>query len=139
MSSPAAKPFSATLLRLYYAATVVFLLLDYLFGINVRLASLDALPGWRGIYYAVCFGCLGLILWRPAWSLWIATIESLITLSLLIISMGASVFTVSERMLSTGTGAVTTEEIINFTIAGGFAWITWFRGTRAIQEELRRR
>lgn len=139
MISAPGNPLSAKMLRLYYAATAVFLLLDYLFGINVRLASLDSLPGWRAIYYLVCFGCLGLMVWRPAWTLWVATTESLITLSMLIISMGARVFTISDTMLSTGAGFVTTEEIINFMIAGGIAWTAWQRGAMAIKDELRRR
>jgi hypothetical protein len=139
MISAPGNPLSVKMLRIYYAATAVFLLLDYVFGINVRLASLDALPAWRALYYVVCFGCLGLMMWRPAWSLWVATTESLITLSLLIVSMGVRVMTVSDSLLSTGSGFVTTEEIINFVIAGGAAWIAYTRGTLAIQSELRRR
>lgn len=133
------NPLPAKMLRIYYVATAIFLLLDYLFGINVRLASLDAFPGWRALYYLVCFACLGLMIWRPAWTLWVATTESLVTLSMLIISMGARVFTVSDTMLSTGAGGITAEEIINFMISGGIAWFAWFRGTTAIQDELRRR
>lgn len=139
MTDDPGKPLSAKMLRIYYAATAAFLLLDYLFGINVRLASLDAFPGWRAFYYAVCFACLGLIIWRPAWSTWVATSESLITLSMLIITMGARVMTVSDSMLNTGSGFVTTEEIINFVIAGGVAFIAYTRGTWAIQRELNRK
>lgn len=139
MISAPANPLSATVLRIYYAATALFLVLDYLFGINVRLASLDALPGWRALYYVVCFACLGLIVWRPTWTLWVSTIESLVTLSMLIIAMGTRVFTLSDTMLSTGTGFVTTEEVMNFIIAGGMAWYAWYKGTMAIQDEFRRR
>lgn len=42
----------------YYAATALFLLLDYLLGINLRLAFLDANAGFRAAYYAFCFACL---------------------------------------------------------------------------------
>lgn len=139
MISAPANPLSAKILRIYYAATAVFLVLDYVFGINIRLASLDTLPGWRASYYVLCFICLGLMVWRPAWSLWVATTESLMTLSMLIISMGMRVMTVSDSMLKTGSGFVTTEEIINFVIAGGAAWIAYTRGTLAIQSELKRR
>jgi len=138
MISAPGNPYAVPTLRIYYAATAVFLLMDYLFGINVRLAALDALPGWRALYYILCFVCLALIVCRPSWSLWVATAESLMTLSMLIISMGARVLTISEDLLSTGTGLITSEEIINFAIAGGIAWTTWFRGTMAIQDEIRR-
>jgi len=130
---------SVNVFRIYYAATAVFLLLDYVFGINIRLASLEALPGWRAFYYLVCCGCLGLLMWRPAWSLWVTTTESLITLSMLIVSMGVRVITVSDTMLSTGSGLITTEEIINFVIAGGAAWIAYTRGSLKIQRELKER
>lgn len=139
MTNDPGNPLSAKMLQIYYAATAVFLVLDYLFGINVRLASLDAFPGWRAFYYAVCFACLGLMLWRPDWSTWVATSESLITLSMLIITMGTRVMTVSDSMLSTGSGFVTTEEVINFVIAGGAAFIAYTRGTWAIQRELKRK
>ena len=139
MNQSPGDPHSARVFRIYYAATAVFLLLDYVLGINIRLASLDTLPGWRAAYYVVCFGCLGLLMWRPAWSLWVTTTESLLTLSMLIISMGARVFTVSDAMLETGTGVVTGEEIVNFIIAGGAAWIAYTRGSLAIQKGLNRR
>lgn len=139
MTDDPGNPLSAKMLQIYYAATAVFLVLDYLFGINVRLASLDAFPGWRAFYYAVCFACLGLMIWRPVWSTWVATSESLITLSMLIITMGTRVMTVSDSMLSTGSGFVTTEEVINFVIAGGAAFIAYTRGTWAIQRELNRK
>jgi hypothetical protein len=125
--------------RLYYAATAIFLLLDYAFDFNVRLAFLEAWPGWRALYYLFCFACLGLIVWRPGLTLVVATVESLITLTALLLSMGARVLTMSATVLETGGGIVTLEEILNFIIVGGIAWIGWFRGTQALQKELRRR
>ena len=38
---------AARVLPWYYAATVVFLILDYALGINIRIAFLDALPAAR--------------------------------------------------------------------------------------------
>ncbi len=128
---------SGTLLRLYYMATAVFLVLDYLFGINIRLAALDAFPVWRAIYYVFCFVCLSLIWWRPLLSRWVGTIESLFTLVLLIVTMGVRVMTYSETILQTGEGFISSEEIINFVLAGGIAWIAYMRGSLAIQNDLR--
>lgn len=127
---------SWTLLRLYYMATALFLLLDYIFGINIRLASLDAFPVWRAIYYVFCFACLSLIWWRPALSPWVGTIESLFTLALLIVTMGVRVMTYSDTVLQTGAGFISGEEVINFVLAGGVAWIAYVRGSRAIQNDL---
>lgn len=126
---------SAGILRIYYAATLLFVFLDYFLHLNVRLAFLDAWPAMRALYYLMCFICLGLILWRPGWSLWIGTIESLLALSLLIISMGVRVMTVSEQVLQTGSGLPRISEILNFMIVGGAAWIAYMRGIRAIKKE----
>ena len=49
---------SPALLRIYYAATFVFVILDYALGINVRLAFLEAMPSARAAWYVVCFACL---------------------------------------------------------------------------------
>ena len=130
---------SISILRVYYAATAVFLLLDYAFDVNLRLAFLEPWPGWRALYYAICFSCLGLIVWRPDLTLPVTTVESLITLSALLLSMGARVLSVPVYGLETAGGFVTVEEIINFIIAGGAAWLGWFRGSRALHRELRRR
>lgn len=126
---------SAKLLRLYYAGTLIFIILDYFFGINVRLAFLEAWPGIRALYYFLCFFCLGLMFWRPDWSLWIGTIESALALSLLIVTMGVRVMTVSEQLLVTGTGLVTMSEIMNFMIVGMAAWVAWMRGIAALGKQ----
>jgi hypothetical protein len=130
---------SISILRFYYAATAAFLLLDYAFDVNLRLAFLEPWPGWRALYYAICFSCLGLIVWRPDLTLLVTTVESLITLSALLLSMGARVLSVSVNVPEMGGGFVTVEEIINFVIAGGAAWLGWFHGSRALHKEFRQR
>ena len=85
----------ASILRIYYAATLLFIILDYFLGINIRLAFLETWPGMRALYDLLCFVCLGLMTWRPAWSLLVGTLESLLALSLLIVTMDVRVMTVS--------------------------------------------
>lgn len=134
MSRAGASGFSASkLLRIYYAATLLFVVLDYFLHINVRLAFLEAWPEMRALYYLLCFLCLALVLWRPAWSAWIGLAESGLSLSLLIIVMGVRVMTVSDQVLRTGAGVVTTSEITNFLIVGGVAWLAWTRGVAAVR------
>jgi len=126
---------SVNLLRIYYAATLLFVILDYFLNINVRLAFLETWPEMRALYYLLCFVCLGLMTWKPAWSLWIGTIESLLSLSLLILTMGVRVMTMSEQMLRTGTGLITMSEILNFMIVSGVAWVAYMRGVHAVKRE----
>lgn len=119
-------------LRLYYAATAAFLLLDYVFDINVRVAFLDQWPGWRFLYYAFCFAIFAAIAWRPALAGILGVAESLLTLVALIVTMALRVMVVTDDMIDGGTGVVTTQEIINFVLSGGIAWFYWQRGLRAL-------
>ena len=122
--------------RAYYAATAVFLLLDYCADFNVRLAFLEPWPQWRLVYYAACFGFLAVTYWRPALTNLVATAESLLTLSALILGMGARAVSMSVTVLETGQGIITMEEVINFVIAGAAAWFGWQRGSRALRQDL---
>jgi len=123
---------SAKLLNYYYAATIVFVLLDYLLYINVRVAFLQDWPAWRAFYYVFCFVCFGLMMWRPGWSTWIATFESVLTLSLLILDMGARVMIVTDEMIETGRGGVTMNELINFMIVSAAAYVSFTRGAAVL-------
>jgi hypothetical protein len=130
-------PDSSRILVLYYAATVVFVVLDFALGFNVRLAFLESLPMARIAYYSVCFTCLALMLWRPAWTVLISAFESLVTLSALIIGMGMRTLLLTDRMLETGRGFVTMPEIYNFLISGGIAYIAWVKGIKRLQDKNR--
>ena len=116
---------------------MVFLVLDYFLGINVRLASLDTLPGWRALYYLVCFACLSGMLWRPQWAAVISTAESLVTLAMLLITMGARVMNYAAVLDTPESGLVSAEEIANFVIAGGIAWLAYQRGLNSIRRQLK--
>jgi len=125
-------PESRRLLVFYYAATIVFLMLDYGFGVNVRVAALEAYPGVRAGYYLVILACFGVMLWRPSWATAIGVVESLATLVALIMNMALRSMIVTDQMLETGVGFITTAEIINFVISGSIAWFFWQRGMTAL-------
>lgn len=127
------RPDSRRIFVLYYAATALFVVLDFALGFNIRLAFLESLPLARIAYYGVCFACLALMLWRPAWTVLISAFESLVTLSALIIGMGMRILIVTDSMLETGTGFVTMPEIVNFIISGGIAYIAWVKGIMRLQ------
>lgn len=130
-------PDSSKLLVLYYGATIVFLVLDYAMGFNIRIAFLEPYPAARLAYYGVCFTCLALMLWRPAWTVLISAFESIVTLSALIIGMGMRTLLVTDRMLETGAGLVTMPEIYNFMLSGGIAYVAWLRGINRLKSRNR--
>ena len=125
-------PMSRQILIVYYAATALFLALDFGFGVNVRVAFLETLPRLRLGYYAVCFACLALMIWRPAWTTAIGVIESLATLIALIFSTALRSMIVTDAMLETGTGFVTMPELLNFLIAGSVAYLSYATGVNAL-------
>ena len=120
------------ILAWYYGATVLFLILDYVFGFNVRLAFLDALPAAKLAYYGVCFVCFGLMLWRPGWTTLIGTFESLVTLVALIFAMAVRVMVPNDAIIGENVGFVTIQEVINFVIAGSVAYLAWVKGLKQL-------
>ena len=117
----------------YYAATAVFLLLDYFAGVNVRVAFLESLPDARAAYYVICFACLALMIWRPAWTTLIATFESLVTIIALIFSMAMRVMIQTDAIFAENASFITYQEIINFMISGSMAYVSWIKGLKALQ------
>ena len=122
-----------SVVQTYYGATALFLGLDLFLGLNVRLAFLDGAWPLRGAYYGFCFACLGLMLWRPAWTAIIAAFESLITLAALIVSFGSRALIGGVQSLDGAGTPITLPAVINFLLAGGIAYVAWVRGIRALQ------
>ena len=116
----------------YYAATALFLLLDYWLGVNVRVAFLDTLPTARMAYYGVCFACLALMLWRPNWTTLIGTFESLVTLIALIFSMAVRVMIPNDAIFEENAAFVSAQEIYNFLISGSVAYYSWVKGLKQL-------
>ena len=116
----------------YYAGTALFLLLDYGFGVNVRLAFLDPVPDARAAYYGICFICLALMIWRPGWATLIGTFESLVTLIALIFGMGVRVMIPNDVIFEENAQFVTIQEVINFVISGSVAYLAWTKGLKEL-------
>lgn len=121
------------LLTLYYAATLLFLIVDFILGVNVRVAFLDSWPLARFGYYAVCFGCLAVMIWRPQWQALVSAVESLTAIVALTLAMGLRVLVVTDDMIETGRDIVTSQEILNYLISGSVAYYAWYRATKRLK------
>ena len=71
--------------RWYYYATPLFILLDYLAGINIRVSALDAMPLHKNAYYGFCILCGLCIYISPKYSPVVALFESAINYVLMIL------------------------------------------------------
>ncbi len=118
------------ILRIYYAATALFVSLDFGFGVNVRAAFLESAPTLRVLFYVVLFGCFALVIWRPAWTNVVGLVESVVTLAALIINMALRSMMITHDVFAAGAGPVTMAEIVNFMIAGGAAYVSYTQGLK---------
>ena len=87
---PDGRPLPGLFIRGVYLSTPLFVALDYLFGVNLRIPFLDALPGAKAVYYMAAFGCGILGIARPQWMAAIGFGESVTNVSLLILTTGAA-------------------------------------------------
>lgn len=123
---------SQRLLAGYYGATVLFVLIDFGLGVNVRAAFLEPWPALRIAYYAFCIACFAAMLWRPAWSTPIGTVESGVTLVALILGVGIRVMVPNDAIFGEYADILTYKEIINFVLSGYIAYFAWSHGMKQL-------
>ena len=73
--------------RLYFYITPVFIVLDYFWGLNVRVAALDSMPMYKNLYYGFCVLCGVCMLIIPRYSAIVALFESIINFMMLVLSI----------------------------------------------------
>jgi hypothetical protein len=94
------RPLPALFVHAIYWSTPIFVALDFLYSISLRIPFLDALPGVKGLYYAGELACAVVISARPRWTATIGFAESVVSISLLVLSTGAAYLTVLESAAS---------------------------------------
>ena len=68
--------------RWYYLVTPAFILLDHVWGINVRVAVLDELPVYKNLYDGLCVVCGVLVFLWPRGTPFVAFGESTINVGM---------------------------------------------------------
>lgn len=119
--------------KLYYAVTPVFILLDYLWHINVRVAILDSEPLYKSLYYGFCVFC-GIMVYIVPWcSSIVAFFESGIILIMTILGLFipyARAISQMDDVLNADIQTISVmgpPHIINLVFAGGIAFYTFRR------------
>lgn len=82
----------------YYLATPVFLLLDALWGLNVRVVALDDTPVLKYLYYAFCLACGVATSVRPKLTAVVGMTESSVNMGLVVIAIPLAYYRVLWAM-----------------------------------------
>ena len=117
--------------KLYYAITPIFILLDYLWHINVRVAILDTEPLYKGLYYGFCIFCGVAVYLMPRYSSVVAVFESAIIIVMTILGVFiqyARTISQMDDVLNTDfetIGLVGPEHVVNLVLIGVIAIFTF--------------
>jgi len=115
----------------YYAFTVVFALLDWLGGTNIRATGLAEYPGMRFAYYALCVGCALALRLAPAWSAPVTLAESALNITLLILSVLMPLYTFDPEN-ATDLHATYPKVVANFLISGAAGTVAFYQSLYAL-------
>ncbi|NQT02878.1 MAG: hypothetical protein HQ580_12695 [Planctomycetes bacterium] len=73
--------------RWYFYITPLFILLDLIFGINVRVSALETMPLYKNLYYGFCILCGICMYIIPRYSAVVALFESSINIMMLVLGI----------------------------------------------------
>ena len=129
---------------LYYYATPVFMLLDYVGGVSVRAAALDSMPSYKNLYYGFCIVCGVGVFALPWLAPVVALLESCVNILLTVLAVFLPYFhfvTETEDFLTATlptTAGLDTPHVVNILLAGGIAIIGFHGSLRIMGMEGRR-
>jgi len=125
---------------LYYYVTPAFILLDYVWGVNVRVAVLDGMPLYKNLYYGFCILCGGVVYILPWLSAAVALFESIIMIVMTVLGF----FLPYMRLLNSGGDILNTDlrvfgefgvpNATNFIMALAIAAISFRASIHALEE-----
>lgn len=124
--------------KLYYTITPLFILFDYVLGINVRTVVLDSEPVYKGLYYGFCILCGVVIYLIPRLSPVVALVESIIILMMTVLSVFMPYIQAIAHMddiLNADIQYVSIlgpPYIVNLVLSGGMAAFTFHKSLKVL-------
>jgi hypothetical protein len=79
--------FRNSVARWYFYITPLFILLDYFWGVNVRVSALDSVPLYKNLYYGFCILCGICMYIVPRYSAVVALFESSINFMMVVLGI----------------------------------------------------
>jgi len=122
--------------RLYYFVTPAFILLDYVWGINVRAAVLDEMPLYKNLYYGLCILCGVIVFVRPRLSALVALAESSVILLLTLVGVFwpyVQIAMLPEEEFDAALAGFTVQRVVNLFLAGFIALVGIGKGYQAFR------
>ena len=111
----------AVILSMFYYLTPIFILMDYVFNFNIRIAGLDGFGTYKKFYYMFCLICAFLIYRFDGYSLIVGFFESILNLLILFIGFLLPYFRYASLIADGNFEEVSfynSHMIINFMISG---------------------
>ena len=121
--------------RLYYFVTPAFILLDYVWRINVRVAVLDEMPLYKSLYYGLCILCGVIVFFRPGFSAVVALAESSVILLLTLVGVFwpyVQIATLPEEEFDAALAGFTIQRVVNLFLAGFIALVGIYTSKDAV-------
>ncbi len=118
-------------LSIFYYATPVFILTDYVLGFNVRISGLQQFGNYKIIYYVFCLVCAFVVYKSEGYSILVGFIESIINLVILFVGFLLPYFTYTSLLTDGSANELRfydSKMIINFMISG-FIFIFTFQNS----------
>ncbi|MCP4613302.1 MAG: hypothetical protein GY845_31820 [Planctomycetes bacterium] len=133
--------FKNSFARWYFYITPLFILLDYIWGLNIRVSALDSAPGYKNLYYGFCILCgIGMFI-TPRYSAIVALLESSINFMMIVLGIFMPYVQnvlYAEDILNADFKAVgeaiTAEPFANLMIVGACVVLTFRKSTETIAE-----
>lgn len=120
--------------QVYYSLTLVFALVDWTTGANIRAVGLDNAPGIRAGYYVVCLLCAVVIHYRPIWGVPITLLESSLNVGVLVLSVFVAYYGMVDAIEGPGpfTHPIDSRFMLNFIISGGAGTVVFYQSAHAL-------
>ena len=134
--------FKNSFARWYFYITPLFILLDYILGINVRVSALETMPLYKNLYYGFCIICGICMYIIPRYSAIVALLESSINIMMLVLGIFLPYIRTITALMDDVLGADFTaleetlkvQPMVNLFIVGSCLILTFRKSIETIAE-----
>jgi hypothetical protein len=134
--------FKNSFARWYFYITPLFILFDYIYGINIRISALETMPIYKNLYYGFCILCGICMYIIPRYSAVVALLESSINIMMLVLGIFLpyirTITALTDDVLGADFGALAEslkiQPMANLFIVGSCLLLTFRKSIETITE-----